>query len=843
MLRVMRSESVRGRYDAFVSYSHHADRELARNLQRAMERVGAPWYRVRSLRIFRDETDLTANPELWAYLTRALDASDFLVLLASPQAAASPWVNKEIDYWLGKRPASTVLLAVTGGELAWDAAAGDFDWQRTDCVPAALGKRFTDVPTAADLRGIEARKLGDPDFTLQAAKLVASIRSVPVRELYDAEMTRYRRRLRLIGATAVTLAALLVLVGWQLVRIRTQSRHAIAEALASRAGVEQASAPARAALLAATAVALYDSPRTRGQWITAAYGLADWTAAVPDARLHDFTDGRLDVINTAGELRALALPDARDSAVPAPTNQFRIIDEGRCIAEDYVTPAPQGGDVPVCHASEIGFAASSAGSTGELWLTVKGSVRAVRPAPSCTTMVLLQQNPIQGDISVGYVDEAFLRRNAHSSARTEDDTIAAVEPPRGWVSLGRIERPAATYACALLFLDSASQLRRWHVADGQSLVSDTSYGPVQDYRVSPDGRWIAMQHAGGRVDGRHADRSRTQPAQNVRWVSPLRLADATYRPLVLATGTSPSKACLRAVSAGECDVSLTPAPGVLGGDGRILLDVSRTGVEQLVVANFPGFVVCRPGAASIECSDVFGVERAAAQAVAISADAKRAAVAQGDAVKIFDLPAERRSLPGRTLRFEATRLAFDGPRLWLGGRGGLRVHEAGTEAIEVASVPVAHLVVLAGGGRVLLEDGGGQLRLAESTGTVVGLGSLPQPATVLAAAATSALVAVGQPDGRLILWDVERRSETARIATASSIRSAVFRSDDRELWFVTENGVTVVPTAPDVLLRRTCDAIRLEEEDWRQLIDQVPPVDPCVPPGLLARALALIGLR
>ena len=271
------------------------------------------------------------------------------MLLASPQAAGSAWVNKEIDYWLDKRPASTILIAITAGELRWDADAGDFDWNHTDCIPAALGNRFSDIPTAADLRGIERRKLGDPDFTLQVAKLVAAIRDVPVRELHDLEMTRYRRRLRLIGATAVTLAALLVVVGWQLVRIRTQSRDAVAEALASRARVEQASAPARAALLAATAVALRDSPRTRGQWIAAAQGLANWTAVLPDARLQELTDGRLVVTDAEGGVRTIPVPDTSGSAAPAAASRFRLIDEGHCIAEDYVTPAPQGGDVRVCN--------------------------------------------------------------------------------------------------------------------------------------------------------------------------------------------------------------------------------------------------------------------------------------------------------------------------------------------------------------------------------------------------------------------------------------------------------------------------------------------------------------
>src|SRR5690606_40708652 len=59
------------------------------------------------LRAFRDETDLTADPGLWAVITGALRTADNFVLLASPGAASSRWVNDEIRYWLDelKRPA------------------------------------------------------------------------------------------------------------------------------------------------------------------------------------------------------------------------------------------------------------------------------------------------------------------------------------------------------------------------------------------------------------------------------------------------------------------------------------------------------------------------------------------------------------------------------------------------------------------------------------------------------------------------------------------------------------------------------------------------------------------
>ena len=51
-------------YDAFVSYSHAADGRLAPALQRGLQSLAKPWYRRRALRVFRDETSLSASPEL-----------------------------------------------------------------------------------------------------------------------------------------------------------------------------------------------------------------------------------------------------------------------------------------------------------------------------------------------------------------------------------------------------------------------------------------------------------------------------------------------------------------------------------------------------------------------------------------------------------------------------------------------------------------------------------------------------------------------------------------------------------------------------------------------------------
>src|SRR5215471_1739784 len=87
-------------YDAFISYSHAQDKSIAAALQSAVQKLGKPWYRRRALRVFRDDTSLSATPQLWPSIEQALGKSRYFILLASPDAVASNWVNKEVAYWL-----------------------------------------------------------------------------------------------------------------------------------------------------------------------------------------------------------------------------------------------------------------------------------------------------------------------------------------------------------------------------------------------------------------------------------------------------------------------------------------------------------------------------------------------------------------------------------------------------------------------------------------------------------------------------------------------------------------------------------------------------------------------
>src|SRR5210317_1656212 len=104
-------------YDGFLSYSHAADDLLAPRLQAGLQRFAKPWWKRRALRVFRDEASLSANPHLWSSITEALDDSDWFVLLLSPDAAQSEWVNREIDYWTEHKDTGRILPVVTDGEF------------------------------------------------------------------------------------------------------------------------------------------------------------------------------------------------------------------------------------------------------------------------------------------------------------------------------------------------------------------------------------------------------------------------------------------------------------------------------------------------------------------------------------------------------------------------------------------------------------------------------------------------------------------------------------------------------------------------------------------------------
>ena len=200
-------------YWAFLSYSH-ADSADADWLHQAIERFVMPKALVGRVTangavpkkltpIFRDRHELAASSDLGGKIRAALKQSRFLIVLCSPAAAGSRWVNEEILTFKKLHGERRILAAIVGGEPWASEIAGR---EGEECFPPALREKFDRKgqatgkraePIAADLRadrdGREGGKL----------KLVAGMLGLGLDDLVRREQQRRQKRLKYVAAAAL----------------------------------------------------------------------------------------------------------------------------------------------------------------------------------------------------------------------------------------------------------------------------------------------------------------------------------------------------------------------------------------------------------------------------------------------------------------------------------------------------------------------------------------------------------------------------------------------------------------------------------------------------------------
>jgi hypothetical protein len=223
-------------YDAFISYSHAVDGRLAPALQLGLHRFARRWNQLRAVRVFRDEASLSANAQLWPAILTGLTSSRFLILIASPEAARSVWVDREAAWWVANRPLDRVLLVLTDGHLVWDGDAECWDASLTDALPPALLTASAAEPRWVDLRWARSRddlSLRHAHFRSAVADLAASLHGVDKDLMLGADVREHRRTKRLATVAAAGLACLALLVTVTTTVALLQQRRAEREASVS----------------------------------------------------------------------------------------------------------------------------------------------------------------------------------------------------------------------------------------------------------------------------------------------------------------------------------------------------------------------------------------------------------------------------------------------------------------------------------------------------------------------------------------------------------------------------------------------------------------------------------
>lgn len=209
-------------YVAYISYTT-VDRPAARWLHRAIETYRVPRKMLakvglekpaRLKPVFLDREELSSSANLAESLRTALDESDFLIVVCSPAAAASRWVNEEVKVFREQGKAERILCLIVGGEPL--AVRRGFA-PALECFPPALlgtaveGQISAESgaePLAADLRP------GGDSRGSARLKIIAALLGVSFDELRHRDHARHRRRLAAVGSAAtvgcVVFAALAV---------------------------------------------------------------------------------------------------------------------------------------------------------------------------------------------------------------------------------------------------------------------------------------------------------------------------------------------------------------------------------------------------------------------------------------------------------------------------------------------------------------------------------------------------------------------------------------------------------------------------------------------------------
>ncbi len=202
------------RYSAFISYRHvEPDMSVAKRLHTLIETYRIPGAvrassgKKKMGRVFRDQEELPLSSDLGGDITRALEDSEWLIVICSPALLESKWCMKEIDTFieLGRRDHILAVLASGAPEESFPPQLRFVEREG----------RVTEVePLAADIAAGGARamlkKLRGESLRILAPMLGVS---------YDDLKQRARER-RLKTVLAASLAAFALLGAFSLYAVR-----------------------------------------------------------------------------------------------------------------------------------------------------------------------------------------------------------------------------------------------------------------------------------------------------------------------------------------------------------------------------------------------------------------------------------------------------------------------------------------------------------------------------------------------------------------------------------------------------------------------------------------------
>ena len=236
-------------YYAFISYSRK-NSKAASYLHKQLEHFRVPVKYVaeenrpngKFLRpVFRDRRDLEAGDgSFTAHIKTAVEKSRYLIVLCSPESAASHWVNEEIKYFLAthNNDYNAIVPVILNGEPG---SGGDME-----CLPEILRVEeitMRNLPSMIPDDG-DDEKTGWENGVIQAMSYMLKVNREKIKAIVDAEKIRQAKIYAAIGIAATIVFALLT--AWA-IHAERQAADAIANAQEARENEAKAKEQAKVA--------------------------------------------------------------------------------------------------------------------------------------------------------------------------------------------------------------------------------------------------------------------------------------------------------------------------------------------------------------------------------------------------------------------------------------------------------------------------------------------------------------------------------------------------------------------------------------------------------------------
>lgn len=188
-------------YFAFISYKRE-DEKWAKWLQKKLESYSLPTA-IRKDRpelpnkirpVFRDQSEL-AGGNLKAEIEKGLNSSKYLIVICSPRSAKSPWVSKEVQYFIDHGREEYIIPFIIGG-------TPNASIPEDECFPGGLRQ----LTGEKEILGININEMGRDAAAIKVIARMFDLRFDSLWQRYEKEKSKRRILLVLCGMILVGLS-------------------------------------------------------------------------------------------------------------------------------------------------------------------------------------------------------------------------------------------------------------------------------------------------------------------------------------------------------------------------------------------------------------------------------------------------------------------------------------------------------------------------------------------------------------------------------------------------------------------------------------------------------------